>query len=233
MMFSTTPNLAVAVLLASSTWARSILPRQDDNATDIAPDLTPVPKNSSTGPATSKVETATLSSDDTFQFQLLLMNGLATFHGSDTNEVLKTALYIEPGNFESFSEAFYDLAQETKARPDETFALSDIVNARDLYFAAASYYRSADFYLHGNWSDPRIEEYWSLQTECYDKALAALPVPGQRITIPGADFDIPAIFYAPAYPSKYLKRPTWIMGNGYDAAQVIIYIVVVIENDPC
>lgn len=211
--------VVVAMGLLSSTLAapRRLYIRSDE--TDIPSNLTSVPTNSSSGPVSNVVETSSFSSDDTFQFQLLLMNGLATFHGSDTNEVLKTAMYIEPGNFESFSEAFKALAGKTKADADSTFINSDAINARDAYFACASYYRAADFYLHANWSDPRINEYWALQTECYNKAMAALPIPGQRLTLPAKGFDVEAIFYAPEYPSPYTKRPTLIMGNGYDAAQ--------------
>ena len=219
-MYMPASSVALGLFSASVVSALAILPRQnDDNSTDIAPNLAPVPANSSSGPSNSVVNTLALSSDSTFQFQLLLVNGLATYHGSDTNDVLKTALYIEPGNFESFAEAFQTLAAQTKAKADATVAQSDALNARDTYFAAASYYRSADFFLHGNWSDPRIDEFWNLQTECYDKAIAALPVPGQRVTISATGFDIPAIYYAPQYPSRYVKRPTIVIGNGYDAAQ--------------
>ncbi|KAI9709369.1 MAG: hypothetical protein M1820_003489 [Bogoriella megaspora] len=208
---------ALASIPESFAAPRRLLTRSDE--TDIAPGLTSVPANSSIGTTSPTTETYRLSSDDTFQFQLLLMNGLATFHGSDTNEVLKTAMYIEPGNFEGFSEAFKALADKTKADADATSEASDAINARNRYFAAASYYRAADFYLHGNWSDPRINAYWNLQTQCYNKALYALPVPGQRVTLPADGFEVEAIFYAPEYPSPYVKRPTIIMGNGYDAAQ--------------
>ena len=208
------------LMVASSVSAISIHSRQtDDNATDINPALGPTWINSTSGPTSRKVETWALSSDDTFQFQLLLLNGLATFHGSDTNDVLKTALYIEPGNFQSFSWAFDDLARQTHERAYLTELQSDAVNARDLYFAAASYYRAADFFLHGNWSDPLIDIYWDLQTECFDKAIATLPVPGQRLMIPAEDFDIPAIWFAPEHPKPGVKRATFILGNGYDAAQ--------------
>ncbi|KAL9073660.1 MAG: hypothetical protein Q9157_004652 [Trypethelium eluteriae] len=147
------------------------------------------------------------------------MNGLGTYHGADTNEILKTAMYIEPGNLESFSNAFKALADKTKADADASLINSNAINSRDKYFACASYYRTADFYLHANWSDPRINEYWALQTECFDKAIAALPVPGQRLTLPAQGFNVEAIFYAPAPPNPTVKRPTLIMGNGYDAAK--------------
>ncbi len=212
-----------ALLSLSRTFSVSgsaILPRNNNSTTSIPAALSPVPKNSSSGPTNPKVITTTISSDSTFQFQFLLLNGLATYRGADTNDVLKTALYVEPGNFESFAEAFYSLAEETKAKADATLANSNAVNARDSYSAAATYYRAADFYLHGDWSDPRIDQYWDLQTTCYNKALTALQYPAHRLTIKAADFDIPAIWYSPDSSNSSMKRPTIIIGEGYDAAQV-------------
>ncbi|KAK4506314.1 hypothetical protein PRZ48_000044 [Zasmidium cellare] len=143
---------------------------------------------------------------------MLLVAGLAAGHGADTNDVLKTALYIEPGNFESFAEAFKDLADQTKAKADETLL-------QDTYFAAATYYRAADFFLHGNWSDPRIDEFWNLERDCFDKGISAMPVPGERITLKADGFEVPAIYYAPQQPVPGVKRPTLLLNEGYDAAQ--------------
>ncbi|KAF2171540.1 hypothetical protein M409DRAFT_63769 [Zasmidium cellare ATCC 36951] len=150
---------------------------------------------------------------------MLLVAGLAAGHGADLNDVLKTALYIEPGNFESFAEAFKDLADQTKAKADDTLLQSDAVNARDTYFAAATYYRAADLFLHGNCSDPRINEFWDLQTDCFNKGISALPVPGERITLKANGFKIPAIYYGPSQPVPNVKRPTLLLCEGYDAAQ--------------
>lgn len=214
-------GLPLLLFSARSACALPHSSRNDqNNATNISPALSHVPANSTKGPTNKVVTTTLLSSDPTFQFQLVLMNGLATYHGSETNDILKTAEYIEPGNFESFAEAMYALASATRAKAETALRDSDAVNARDTYFAAASYFRGADFYLHGNWSDPRIDDYWKLQTECYDKALAALPVPGERLNLQADGFTVPAIFYAPEAAGSKVQRPTIIMGNGYDAAQV-------------
>jgi hypothetical protein len=52
-----------------------------------------------------------------------------------------------------------------------------------------------------------------------DKAISLLPVPGERITLQGKGFQIPAIFYSPLHSNCNEPRPTIIVGNGYGTAQ--------------
>ena len=156
-----------------------------------------------------------LSNDESFNFQLLILLGLAHYAAADAADVLAAANVIRVGNFTSYNTTFYTLANYSQTAADQ--ALGNRVNARDSYFAAASYYRNADFYLHGNWSDPLIDWYWAEQRACFDKAIAALPMPGARVTIPAQGFDTVGIFFA--VDNSTTKRPTLLLGNGYDAAQ--------------
>ena len=89
-------------------------------------------------------------------------------------------------------------------------------------FRAATYYRSADFYLHGNPNDPRINEYWYAQASAHDVAISLLPVPGKRINITTTSgFYVPAIYYKA--PNCKGPRPTFIIGSGYDGQQEELY----------
>ncbi len=162
-----------------------------------------------------------LNPDSTFAFEILRVLGHARYGGSDVAEVLTAANTIVPGNFSSFSSAFHSLANRVRARADGVDAKKYPISVRDDLFAASNYYRAADFYIHGDWEDPAIKELWVQQTACFDKALALLPVPGRRVTLKGDGFDIPAIFYAVDPPNSrgHTKRPTLIVGNGYDGSQ--------------
>ena len=91
-----------------------------------------------------------------------------------------------------------------------------------MYFRSSAYYRAADAYLHGNWTDPRILELWKKQAADYNKAIALLPQPGQRIEIRADNFTIPAIYFRTTEPGK---RPTVIMGQGFDGAMEDLYHV--------
>ena len=98
------------------------------------------------------------------------------------------------------------------------------VNVRDTYFAASTYYRAADFYLRGNWDDPLLYSLWTQQIECFNKGLESLGFTAERKTIHApAGYDIETIYYSADPPdapaSSRKKRPTMILGQGYDGAQ--------------
>ena len=158
-----------------------------------------------------------LSKDESFHFELLFTLGNAAFGAGDINQVLAVAKDIKPGNFTDWLKTFQNLAEETKSIAEDPFNAHDPVNVRDAWFATANYYRQADFYNHENWSDPRINSFWDEQRSAFDKGLAALRIPGERIQIPTKDFTIEAIWYTPALDD--VKRPTLVIGNGYDASQ--------------
>lgn len=166
-----------------------------------------------------------LSPDHDFHFEILRDIALAPYEGADIGEVLVAANKIKEKDFESYYKAFYDLA----IRVDKTARAIDTrknpISARQNFFKAATYYRSADFFLHGNWSDPRINSLWRQQTAAFNSAIGLLPIPGQRITLcaKNDNFTIPAIFYGSGMPGP---RPTIMLGNGYDGAQEEMYHVI-------
>lgn len=170
-----------------------------------------------------------LSSDDSYNFQNLVALGTAPYRGSDIAEVLKAASVIVPGDYESFSSAFCALADQTKSAAEDPYNARNPVNVRDTYFAASTYYRNADFYLHGNWSDPRINDYWDKSLDCFEKANAALRIPGVSMQFPasgGENFTIEARYFAvdkPVTGKAPVKRPTIILCNGYDGSQEDMY----------
>lgn len=168
-----------------------------------------------------------LSEDEAFHFEFLVPLGEALYSGADINPVLGAAKRVTPGDFDSFSQVFYELANDTKAKAEDPENAYDLVNVRDTWFSAATYFRRADFYLHGNWEDPLIDTLWEEQRAAFDKALSALPHPAHRIQLPADNFTIEAIWYAPNDDNS-TQRPTIILGNGYDGAQEDLYHTVVV-----
>jgi dienelactone hydrolase len=157
-----------------------------------------------------------LSSDRTFHFNLLRWLGLAPYHGADVAEMLDVADRIVPGDFESWYREFLALAQRVEhAASSDARATS--VTVRDRAFRAASYYRAADFFLHGDSGDPRITSTWASATQHFDRAIAQLRPAGERISIQADGFTVPAIFYRAAKDA--LPRPTILMFNGFDGSQ--------------
>lgn len=161
-----------------------------------------------------------LSSDSDFHFELLRALSVAPYQGSDIGEVLVAANKIVPGDFESYYTAFNDLANRVHDTAQAINSSQHPISARNAWFREANYYRSADFYLHGNTSDPRIYSLWDKQLAAFNSAIALLPVPGERITIQADGFEVPAVFYGTGLPGR---RPTIIMCNGFDGSQEEMY----------
>lgn len=151
-----------------------------------------------------------LSTDNYFAFYLEETLSLANNAGAQTGEVLRIASQIRPGDFESVYSAFYYMAERVHGIATSTNATKDPTTAREAYFRAASYYRGADFFLHGNWSDPRIYNLWNSALNDFDKAVALLDVPAERVTLKAkgsiGEYEVPAIFYKAAPCDS--KRPT-------------------------
>lgn len=157
-----------------------------------------------------------LSQDPTFQYELLRTLGVTRDRGADVGEVLSIAPKIISGDFESWYQNFNRLAERVRASVEGN-AGRHPVSSRNAMFRAATYFRAADFFLHGNPDDPRIRETWTNATACFNCAISLLDVPAQRMEIDAGDFRIPAVFYRPYGNQR--PRPTLILINGFDGSQ--------------
>ncbi|KAI1768420.1 Alpha/Beta hydrolase protein [Hypoxylon sp. FL1150] len=153
-----------------------------------------------------------------FEYLVALQNSLSG--GADIGPVLGAVKDITPGDFDSYRDVFYKLANATKAQAEDPDNSYSPANVRDSWFSASHYFRRTDVYIHRNWSNPLIKTVWDEQTAAFDKAIAALPIPGKRVQLPsaGRNFTVEAIWYS-ASEDQNAKLPTLIVGNGYDAAQ--------------
>lgn len=156
-----------------------------------------------------------LHPDQTFHFEALRALGAARYGGADAAEVLQAVGKLEAGDFESWYRAWVVLAERVEKSVESP--QTHPVSRRDAMFRAATYYRSADFFLHENAEDPRIDALWKRQRACFDQALALLPIPAERVTLQAKGFEIPAIFYRATLDPA--PRPTVLMCSGFDGSQ--------------
>ncbi|KAF4442926.1 hypothetical protein F53441_11570 [Fusarium austroafricanum] len=171
-----------------------------------------------------------LSEDHEFSFILSEYLSLANEGGSATGEVLRAAAVIEPNNAESWYREFRFLADKIHDQAVDAEKKGAWVSARSAYFRSSSYYRAADFFLHGNQSDPRINILWQKQNESFVKAVNLLPAPPTFVELKATNFTIPAYLY-PAdarlptskAASHHKRVPTVIVGTGYDGNQEALY----------
>jgi pimeloyl-ACP methyl ester carboxylesterase len=165
--------------------------------------------------ASSNYTQFALSEDSSFHFQILRHLSLGIYDGSDLGEVLIAANSIIPGDFESFSSSFLEVAQAVLARAKKIADSKFPKSARTAFFSAATYFRAADFYQRPQLV-PEPFDIWANQTAAFEAGLATLDTPAERVLINGADFDIPGYWLAPDNEAK--QRPTIIMFNGYDGS---------------
>lgn len=158
--------------------------------------------------------TTRLSTDDNFHFEVLRILAHTRYGGADVGEVLATAYQVKPGDLESWYSNWYARAERVLAHAE---TLTEPVSIRDTMFRASTYFRAADFFLHGNWDDPRIIDCWEKQMYCFDRAMKLLPIPGERHEVQADGFKVPILFF-PASKDRSDKRPTIIMSNGYDGS---------------
>ncbi|WP_158638025.1 alpha/beta hydrolase family protein [Sphingomonas ginsenosidivorax] len=164
-----------------------------------------------------------LNPDHSFNYELLRILGTAHDHGADVAEVLDVAGEIVAGDFESWFDAFSKRARHVDAQAQGFANAGRDASARGTFFRAASYYRAADFFLHGQPDDPRIASIWKDATRCFDAANARLPIPGERIDVQADGFSVPAIFFRCS--TDGVARPTLLLMNGYDGSQEEMYHV--------
>lgn len=160
-----------------------------------------------------------LSSDGNFHFELLRVLAMAPYEGSDIGETLLAINNIVPGSFDSFTAAFTALAARTSRAAQAIDFSKHPVSARQALFRTATYYRSADFFVRANWSDPRITSVWASALDAFQSAIKLYPYQARTFSIPTTQgFAVPGYFF-PAGGRPGQRRPTLIMGNGYDGAQ--------------
>jgi len=172
---------------------------------------------SSLSPATSGSCPELIFSDPEFAFELRRTLS-ATYSGeADLGECLYTASRITDGDFESWYREWYATAEHFKNAGDQSLTKGHNVSARDSYYRASTYYRTAEFFLHGNPSDPRILETWGKSRDMFVAAANLDTTPFEVLSVPYMSTTLPAYFYS--FDKSGKSRPLLIVQTGFDGCQ--------------
>lgn len=159
-----------------------------------------------------------LHEDLNFHYEAMRALASVPHGGADITEILAIMPKIKPGDFDSWYEEWFQLAERVLSTIDETKEASySTVTLRNVYFRASHYFFVADFFLHGNKNDPRMIKYYELWRRYFDKANALLEVPGKHYNIDADGFTMPAIIFRAAKASAENPRPTLIIGGGFES----------------
>ena len=162
--------------------------------------------------------------DQTFSFELLRTIGYAPYGGADIGECLVTASQIREGNFESWYEQWSKTARRVHALADSALQQGKRVSAREAYLRASNYYRTAEFFLHGNPHDPRILATWGNSRTTFRQAVKLMDTPVEEVLIPYEGTFLPAYYYRP--DDSYTPRPTLIVHGGYNSTGEELYFMI-------
>jgi len=160
--------------------------------------------------------------DDTqFSFELLRTVGHGIYGGADIRECLTTAYRIREGDFDSWYREWLNTADRVLAIADSCAAGGHQVSAREAYLRASNYYRTAEFFVHGDPADPRILKAWRASRDSFLKAATLFSPPIEAVEVPYEGTTLPSYFMKP--DSAGGRRPTVIVQTGYDGTGEELY----------
>ncbi|WP_214324266.1 alpha/beta hydrolase family protein [Nonomuraea sediminis] len=144
--------------------------------------------------------------DPSFWYETLRSFGHIAYGGADFGEVVTTAQRITEGDYDSWHDEWLATADRVAGE----VGLLDRIGARDAWLRASNYYRSAEFFLHGDPSDPRIDAAYARQVACFRKYAEMTGI--EPVEIPYEDTALPGYLY------RGTNGATVVMHNGFDGS---------------
>jgi pimeloyl-ACP methyl ester carboxylesterase len=142
--------------------------------------------------------------------------GASSYGASEFGEVLATVSRIESGNFDSWYDEWNATAEGVAREAEGQLARGHRVSARDSYLRATTYYRTSEFFLHGNPQDPRINSAYRKSVQCYKSGCALYDPPVELLEIPYEGTTLPGYFHR--VDDSGVARPLLIIHSGFDGS---------------
>ncbi|MFK0216690.1 alpha/beta fold hydrolase [Streptomyces vinaceus] len=159
---------------------------------------------------------ALFENNSSFWFETLRSFGHIAYGGADFGEVLTTSQRIREGDFDSWYDEWLVTADRVAAVAREAERKQHKVSARDAWLRASNYYRSAEFFLHGNPGDPRIDHAYEASVAAFKSAMALSERPVTPVEIPFENTTLPGYFYEAADDGSGRPHPVVLIHNGFD-----------------
>ena len=154
--------------------------------------------------------------DVQFWYETLRVFGADEYGGSQFGEVMATSARINPGDYDSWYDAWNATAEATAQEAQAQLARGHRVSARDGFLRASNYYRSSEFFLHGNPRDSRIAHAYKGAVGAYKACAGLFDPPIESVEIPYEGTTVPGYFHRPDLARE--PRPTVIMHSGFDGS---------------
>ncbi len=155
--------------------------------------------------------------DASFEFETRALLGNIPYGCGDIGEVLTTAGAIEDGSASDWVAQWRDLATRVEDIADEALGHGHRVSARGAYLRAAAYFAAAQVFVDGiDKADDALKVLFASHRHCFDRHVALLEPPADRVAIPYEGGLMPGYFFVPTDDGH--ARPTIILCNGSDGA---------------
>ncbi|MFE5213679.1 MULTISPECIES: alpha/beta hydrolase family protein [unclassified Streptomyces] len=149
-----------------------------------------------------------------FWYETLRSMSHIAYGGADFGEVVSTGERIVEGDYDSWYVEWLATADRVSGEAEKALAAGHRVSARDGFLRASNYYRSAEFFLHGQPCDPRHDHAYDRSVACFRAAAALFTPVIEPVEIPYEDTTLPGYLYR--VDDSGTPRPTLIMHNGFD-----------------
>src|ERR671910_196378 len=127
---------------------------------------------------------AIFEKDEAFWFEPLRSLSHVVSGGADIGECLATAARITEGDYDSWHDEWLRTADRVAVEAERSDAGGHDVSARQGFLRASNYYRNAEFFLHADPRDPRLDHAWRRSVECFHRACGLSDPPIELVEIP-------------------------------------------------
>lgn len=161
-----------------------------------------------------------------YNFQLIRTMGHTYNRGADVGECISTARKIEDGNDRSWYEQWKKTGDRIYRSAMKFEKQGHVESAREAYFRASNYYRTAGFYLRSREALPHALKTWKKSKESFLKAIESLPLV-EPVRIPYQNTTLPGYFLKSSRAKG--KAPLVIVQTGFDGTGEELYFMVGIQ----
>lgn len=155
-----------------------------------------------------------------YEFEMLRTMGQTAYGGAELGECLATARRVIEDDNDSWYREWSATARWVHAQGEAALAGGHRISARDAFLRAANYFRTAEFFLHGDPADPRIRDAATRSVRAFRQAAALSEPLIECLEIPYEDTILPGYFFRAAAPGP---RPTVVVHNGFDGTAEEVY----------
>lgn len=159
--------------------------------------------------------------DDQFEFQTLRLLGETAFGAADIAEVISTAEKIEEGNYASWCNEWSKTAKRLHKIANDNYLKGHTISAKKEYLRAANYYRTAEFFLHENPNNTKIDELYNANLECFSYVMKLNKPYIKNIEIPYENTVLPGHYYQLENSNE--PKPVLIAMTGFDGTKEELY----------